>query len=246
MTQPHFRHKVHVLFRKEDLDHERMEGKVAVVLDVLFATSTIVAAMANGASEVIPTLDEAGANAEAQKHPKGSYVLAGELYAVTLPGFAAPTPLALIQEPIVRRKLIYSTTNGTVALRQSSGAQHVYAAALLNGEALVNRLVAEHAGQTVVFVCSGSMGSPNLEDIYGAGYLVDLLTRAGRADAEAFSDAALAARAVFLGEKPEAALLRSRVGRMMIERGLTHEVKFAAELSKFDVVPRLVNGRLTA
>ena len=44
-----FKHKVHVLFRKEDLDHERLEGKVAIVLDVLFATSTIITALANGA-----------------------------------------------------------------------------------------------------------------------------------------------------------------------------------------------------
>ena len=91
-----FRHKVHVLYRKEELDHERLEGKVAIVLDVLFATSTIVTALANGATEVIPTLDEAGARAEAQKHPAGSHP-AGELYAETLPGSASPTPLALLR-----------------------------------------------------------------------------------------------------------------------------------------------------
>ena len=33
--------KVHVLFRKEDLDGMRLAGKVVVVLDILFATSTI-------------------------------------------------------------------------------------------------------------------------------------------------------------------------------------------------------------
>lgn len=235
-----------MLFRKEDLDHERLEGKVAVVLDVLFATSTIITALAHGSSEVIPTLDEAGAKAEAQKHPDGSYVLAGELYAVTLPGFAPPTPLALAREPIARRKLIYSTTNGTVALRQASRAEHVYAAALLNGEALVNRLVSEHGGKTVLFICSGSMGSPNLEDIYGAGYLVDLLTHCVAADADTFSDAALAARAIYRAEAADTALLRSRVGRMMIERGLEHEVRFAAGLSRLPVVPRLVGDRLLA
>ena len=94
-----FRHKVHVLYRKEELDHERLEGKVAIVLDVLFATSTIITALANGATEVIPALDEAGARAEAQKHPQGSYILAGELYAETLPGFASPTSKRIQPEP---------------------------------------------------------------------------------------------------------------------------------------------------
>jgi 2-phosphosulfolactate phosphatase len=90
-----FKHKVHVLFRKEDLDHERLEGKVAIVLDVLFATSTIITALANGATEVIPTLDEAGANAE-RKHPKGIYVLGGTVRG-DLP-VASPTPLALLKK----------------------------------------------------------------------------------------------------------------------------------------------------
>lgn len=238
-----FKHKVHVLFRKEDLDHERLDGKVAIVLDVLSATSTIVTALANGATEVIPTLDEAGANAEAQKHPKGSYVLAGELYAETLPGFASPTPLALLKEDIAGRKLIYSTTNGTVALRQASRAEYVYAAALLNGEAVVQHVLRSHPGQTILIVCSGSMGMVNLEDVYGAGYLVDLLSNVLNESSD-FSDAALAARSLFRAEDAADCLLRSRVGRMMIERGLTHEVHFAAELSALAAVPKLVGGRL--
>jgi 2-phosphosulfolactate phosphatase len=239
----HFRHKVHVLYRKEELDHERLEGKVAVVLDVLFATSTIITALANGATEVIPTLDEAGARAEAQKHLPGSFVLAGELYAETLPGFASPTPLALIKENINGRKLIYSTTNGTVALRQSSRAAHVYAAALLNGKAVVDQVLARHPGQTILIVCSGSMGMVNLEDMYGAGYLVDLLSAVLDENSD-FSDAALAARSLFRGEDAADCLMRSRVGRMMAERDLVHEVRFAAGLSTLAVVPRLAEGRL--
>ncbi len=242
----HFRHKVHVLFSKEGLDHERLEGKVAVVLDVLFATSTIISAFAKGAIEVIPTLDEAGANAEARKHPPDTFVLAGELYAVTLPGFAPPTPLALNEYPLSGRSLIYSTTNGTVALKQSSPADHVYAGALVNGKAIVQRLLDAHAGKNVLIVCSGSMGSPNLEGMYGAGYLVDLLVNAMGTDGDTFSDASLAARAVFRAEPAEQALLRSRVGRIMIERGLQHEVQFASQLGVLDVVPELKDGRLTA
>jgi len=240
----HFRHKVHVLFSKEGLDSENLEGKVAVVLDVLFATTTIINAFAAGATEVVPTLDEAGANAEAQKHPQGSYVLAGELYAVTLPGFAPPTPLALTEHALAGRKLIYSTTNGTVALRQSAQADHVYAGALVNGKAVVQRVLTEHADKSVLIVCSGSMGNPNLEDMVGAGYLVDLLVDAMGADGDTFSDASLAARDVYRAEPAEPALLRSRVGRLMIDRGLQHEVRFASQLSVLDAVPELKGGRL--
>ena len=41
-------HKVHVLTKKEELDSVRVGGKVVVVLDILFATTTMVTALAHG------------------------------------------------------------------------------------------------------------------------------------------------------------------------------------------------------
>jgi phosphosulfolactate phosphohydrolase-like enzyme len=87
------------------------------------------------------------------------------------------------------------------------------------------------------------MGMVNLEDLYGAGYLVDLLSNALNESSD-FSDAALAARSLFRAEDAADCLLRARVGRMMIERGLTHEVHYAAELSTLAAVPKLVGSRL--
>jgi 2-phosphosulfolactate phosphatase len=83
LTQPSPRTgpKVHVLFRKEDLDDLRVEGKVIVVLDILFATSTIVAALAHGANDIIPTMDVWSASALAAEMPEGSFVASGEQYA---------------------------------------------------------------------------------------------------------------------------------------------------------------------
>src|SRR5439155_20723497 len=107
-----------------------------------FATSSIATALAHGAREVVPMPDGEAALAEARRRPAGSYLLAGELHAATLPGFLPPTPLALLREELAGRSLICSTTNGTVALSRASGAAEVYAAALLNGEA-----VAEHLEQ---------------------------------------------------------------------------------------------------
>src|SRR3982751_3667302 len=115
-------HKVHVLTRKEELDSVRVAGKVVVVIDVLFATTTMVAALAHGALEVIPVLDEAAARAEDARRGRGACVLAGELYAETLPGFVHPAPLALIGHGIKDKTVIYSTTNGTVAMTLATGA----------------------------------------------------------------------------------------------------------------------------
>ena len=235
--------KVHVLFRKEDLDGMRLAGKVVIVLDILFATSTIVTAFAHGATEVIPTLDEWGARAKAAELPEGSFIAAGELNAITLDGFAPPTPLALLEYGVRGKTIVYSTTNGTVALQLSAGADHVYAGAMLNAEAVVAHVRKHQPDDTVLIVCSGSAGTVNLEDLVGAGYFVDLFARelGGAGD---LSDAALAAHVVFRAGNPFEALMRSRVGRMMEDRNLVHEVEYAACRSNLVQVPKLAAGRL--
>jgi 2-phosphosulfolactate phosphatase len=234
--------KLHVLLKKEELDAQRLPDKVVVVLDVLFATTTIVTALAHGASEVVPTLDRDAALSEAARRSAGSYVLAGELNAVTLTGFAHPTPMALLEQDLAGKSLIYSTTNGTVALGKAREAAHVFAASLLNGEAVVERIERTFPDETVLLVCSGSADNFNLEDFYGAGYLVSLFARFGRP--RELSDASLAAQQLHDGADAFDCLASSRVGRMMLARGLEREVRFAARKSCFDVVPELSQGSM--
>jgi 2-phosphosulfolactate phosphatase len=240
--------KIHVLLKKDELDSVRLSDKVVVVLDVLFATTTIISALAHGAHAVLPAESEAGARAAAAALTNNGRlsappVLAGEWYAETIPGFASPTPLALMASGIRDRTVIYSTTNGTVALKKAQAAPAVYAGALINGTAVVERVLKAHPGETIIIVCSGSVDNFNLEDFYGAGYLVALLSeRLGqRCD---LTDAALAAKALFDPRRARELLLSSRVGRMMIERDLVPEVEFAAKLSSTSVVPSLTDGML--
>ena len=235
--------KIHVLLKKEELDGQRLPGKIVVVLDILFATSSIVAAVANGAQEVVPFLDGEAALGESRKRKAGSFVLSGELNAVTLEGFCHPTPLALIGEGLASKSVIYYTTNGTVAIAKSREASRVYAAALLNGEAMVEHVERTARGETVLLVCSGSADNFNLEDFYGAGYLVSLFARNPKHE---LSDAAIAAQLLHDRSDAYECLARSRVGRMMLDRGLESEVRFAARKSCFDVVVALEDGSLRA
>jgi 2-phosphosulfolactate phosphatase len=236
-------HKVHVLFRRQDIDMVKLEGKVAVVLDVLFATSTMVTALGHGARCLIPTLNEADARQIASGLDAASAVLSGELFADFIDGFASPMPLGLLEHGVKDKTVVYATTNGTVALRDAAVAEHVFAGALLNAPAVVEHIAASHADATIVMICSGSMGNPNLEDMYGAGYFVDLIARVLGEERD-FSDAALAARALFRSEAALSVLMRSRVGQLMQERGHTHEVEYAAQLGTLDVVPKLFDGVL--
>lgn len=235
--------KIHVLLKKEELDQQRLPGKTVIVLDILFATTSIVTALAEGAAEVVPFTGGAAAQAEAKRRAHGSYILSGELHAETIAGFCHPTPLALLDERVAGRSVLYCTTNGTVALAKAAEADHVYAAALVNGRAAVERILRDHGEETVLIVCSGSVDNFNLEDFYGAGHLVALFRELAPGRYE-YTDAAQAAR--FLYERTEAmeCLAQARVGRMMLARGLEDEVRFAAEQDRFPVVVKLVDGVL--
>ena len=167
-------HKVHVLTKKEELDTVRLPGKVVVVLDILFATTTMVTALAHGAREVVPVLDEAAAYAESTKFSENSFVLAGELYAETLPGFAHPAPLSLLGHGIEGKSVIYSTTNGTVAMGLAAPASRVYCGvAQCAGAGRAHRGAAPRRNSAHRLLRLGN--NFNLEDFYGAGYFVERL-----------------------------------------------------------------------
>lgn len=233
---------IHVLLNKEHVDPRRLPGKVVIVLDVVFATTSIITALEHGASEVIPTMGSVEAIAAAARRSAGSYVLAGELNTETIPGFVDPWPIALLAQQLRGKALIYSTTNGTVALNQSAGASHVYAGALVNGEALMRHVAARHLDETVLLVCSGSGANFNMEDFYGAGYLASLLLGTGSRYQP--TDAALAAMLFHEDRDALECIRRSRVGRILGPRGLHDDLAFAARKSVFQAIPEFSAGRL--
>lgn len=235
--------KVHVLLRKEDFSADRLTANVVVVLDILFATTTIVTALANGASEVIPAIDEHDARAKAKAFPPESVVLSGERMIHAIDGFVSPLPLALTEIGVNGKRLIYSTTNGTVALSQAAAAPHVYAACLLNGAATVAHIQRHHADESVLVICSGSAGGMNLEDFYGAGYLVDQL--AGGLDADRdITDAAQSALRLYRTHDAYDCLISSRVGRIMERSGVSDEVRYAAQRGVLPLVAKLKEGAI--
>ena len=234
---------VHVLTRREEIDPTRLADRVFIVLDVLVATSTIVTALAHGAKAVLPAINAQAARTIASHHAEDDLLLAGEHLADTITGFAPPTPLALLEHAVEDRLVIYSTTNGTVALEALAGAQHVYAAALLNGAQTITHVLRAHPNSRIVLVCSGSMGFFNLEDWIGAGYLVDLIANARGAGVD-LSDAARAARSCYRATAPLDGLMQGRVGRLFSGRGLTREIDYASQLSVLDAVVRREGERL--
>jgi 2-phosphosulfolactate phosphatase len=204
---------------------------VAVVIDVLRATSTATQALASGYHRVLC----AQTIHRARQLSGPGRVLAGEQRCVKPPGFDQGNSPA---EAINRRgvEFVLATTNGAttiVAARQR--AARVMLACLLNFDAVVRVLqAAHHPEQEVQIVCSGTNGAAALEDVYLAGRLSARL-RGER------TDPALVAEAVARGfDSPLAALAASADAAVLREAGLTGDIAYCALESELDVVPAVI------
>jgi 2-phosphosulfolactate phosphatase len=237
--------KIHLLLKKEDLSEAKLEtgSKIAVVLDVLLATTTITSALEDGAKEVIPVMDSEEALETAKKFNSTHCVVAGELNAKPLDGFVYPSP-SLIRKMVKDKTLILSTTNGTVALRKAAAAKKVFIASLVNNP-FVAGAVRQEKADTIVVVCSGNSSGFSLEDFYGAGHFIDCLLGNNQKQFE-LTDSALAALLFYQGnkERSKEILASSLVGRMFNRNEGELELQFASQKGTINRIPVLENGKV--
>ena len=237
---------IQLLLKKEEIDRAKLlDGeKVAVVLDVLLATTTIVSALHNGAEQVIPVHDPEEARLKSKDISQGECLLSGELRAKPIEGFIYPSP-TLLNEMIHGKTLVLSTTNGTVALKNSSSAKKVYIASLLNNPSVAERIKNIHQTETIVIVCAGNSGEFSMEDFYGAGHLIDCLIQ-GTKSAFILNDAALAACTFYRTNIDNAfeILQSSYVGQLFDKHDLNGDLKLATQKGLIKLVPELINGKI--
>jgi 2-phosphosulfolactate phosphatase len=204
---------------------EEADAPLAVVVDVLRATSTIAQALASGYERVLC----AGEIEEALRLRASveDSLVGGEREAARIEGFdVGASPREFLEARAAT--LILSTTNGTRAiLTAAARSEEVVLGSLLNLDAVVRH--AARRGGDVAVVCAGFKGRFALDDAYCAGRIVRLL------DGDR-TDAAIAAELV------AAAFPRAIDGlnaRTYGPPGLEEDIAFCARESVLDVVPRL-------
>jgi 2-phosphosulfolactate phosphatase len=168
-----------------------LAGKTVLVVDVLRASTTIIAALGNGCAGILPVGDPA----EARRRAEGlGALVAGERRGQPIAGFdLGNSPLEFTGERVGGRRVVLTTSNGTRALLEARRAVAVGVAAFVNLTAATAWAAA--GGRDVVVLCAGERGAVSLEDHVCAGLLVERFEReAGAAVAPAGARAADAAR----------------------------------------------------
>ena len=203
---------------------EAAPAPLAIVVDVLRATSTIAQALAAGYRRILCCAEIDDARDLRAKIPDS--LVGGERKAVQIEGFdVGASPREFLEARA--ETLILSTTNGTRAILEA--AQHsdeVLLGSLLNLDAVAGAAQA----QDTVIVCAGFQGAFALDDAYCAGRIVELL------DADR-SDAAIASELIAQAFPTP---LEGLNARTYGPAGLEEDIAFCSRESVLDVVPRLV------
>jgi len=211
-----------------------LSGSCCVVIDVLRATTTIVTAMGNHASSIIPVATVEQARLSAQQT---GGMLGGERDCVKLEGFDfGNSPAEYTIERVKNQEITLTTTNGTRALLASVEADQVLVAAFANYSA-VSRQIVNHP--KVNIICAGTNGEITLEDSLLAGALA-----AGRADSVLNDQALLAVdlwQPCTQGDNLEQAiyekLLTSRGGKNLQVVGMVSDIRLCAQLDTYSILP---------
>jgi len=164
--------KVDVLQPEMRSDLPQLQNSIAVVTDILRASTTIVTALANGCREIIPVVEIGDALKIAASQSPGKVLLCGERNSKKIKGFdLGDSPLEYSAEHVAGRTLVFTTSNGTRALEKAAKAKQVFVLSFLNFQA-VSDLLCEKTEDIFIF-SSGTNGRKSIEDSVCAGMLCE-------------------------------------------------------------------------
>jgi 2-phosphosulfolactate phosphatase len=204
---------------------EETSARVAIVVDVLRATSSIAQALASGYERVLCCAEIEEARA-LRRDLGDEAVVGGERNAVVIEGFDVGASPREFAQPPRAKTLVLTTTNGTRAILSAvSRCEVVLLGSLLNLSAVAR--TAREAGGDVAIICSGFKGAFALDDAYCAGRIVAALG----GDCK---DAAIAAE-VIANTWPDP--LEGLNARTYGPPGLEADIEFCAQVDLLDVTP---------
>lgn len=241
------------------IEPDTLRGGAAVIIDILRASSTMIMALQNGATRVIPcgTIDEA--TLIRQRSAPGAVVLGGERGGVKIDGFDfGNSPAEYCPQAIGGQTLAFTTTNGTKALLKALAAREILIGAFLNRQAVVEYLNREDSGTHLI--CAGTDGIITGEDVLFAGAVVDGLRQSANGSSSArwtLNDGAHIAQAYWrqctsdsaadtsartgnalLSAQIDKAMRHSRGGQNLLSLGYQSDITLCSQLDTTALVPR--------
>ncbi|HEX6535059.1 MAG TPA: 2-phosphosulfolactate phosphatase [Gemmatimonadaceae bacterium] len=239
--------RIDVLFGPTAITPAAVAGRVVAVIDVLRASTTIAAALANGARNVVPLDSADEVITRAKQFVRSDVRLAGERKMLPIPGFdLGNSPREFSREAVEGKTVLLTTTNGTSALVAIQGARDVVVASYVNFEAVCTLLrTAARGGTDVSIVCAGRDRQFSLEDAACAGRYVRALTK--RTPRAEMGDGAFACTILDrrYGDRLDQLFADSEHGQALADTGFAEDLTVCAAVDSHPVIPIYQDRQIT-
>ncbi len=224
-------------FLPELVDKQRLPRQVAVIIDVLRASTTIITALTNSCCWVYPVASISNALKQKRHFRRLNPILAGERGGKKIRGFdLGNSPYEFLNPIVAHRPIIITTTNGTKAILIARTARLVMIGALINLSAVVNLL---QNFTEAILICSGQDKKNACEDIVAAGAIIDRLLTLHKG--LILTDSAQIAQLTYLQAANDLVrfLKKCEHGRRLIELGFEQDIDLAGQIDTSSFVPVL-------
>jgi 2-phosphosulfolactate phosphatase len=229
--------KIEVFFTPGQVDEDSLRERNVVVVDILRASTTIITALSNGAKEVVPTATVEGAVKIATALHAGSTLLCGEREGIRIDGFdLGNSPNEYTSDKVEGKTLVFSSTNGSVALTKGKYACALIVGGFVNLSEVVNFLKISEVDISII--CAGKLNAFCLEDALCAGMMTSKLV-GKKIRTFDLSDSAFAVVELHksLGTNLLKSLQDSEHGRYLTEIGFGEDLKVCSQIDSIPVLP---------
>lgn len=235
---------------------------LAVVIDTLRFTTSAVAALQAGAVDISTCKEIATARAIAASDP--DRLLCGERHCRPIDGFhLGNSPLEYTEQAVTKKRLLFTTTNGTRAVAAAQLAPKTVLASLTNRRSVTALMQRQPEDGRIVIVCAGTDGHIAMEDVLTAGALIDGSGPAGeQPELVLCGDSAFIAQSTWrqvyrptftstscdIAAEIVAVFRNCLGGRSLVNQGYLRDLSVAAQLDSKTAIPMTIRadvGRAT-
>ena len=221
-------------------DVSEKNSQVAVVIDVLRATTTISWALTNGADSIQVFADLELLKEKADLWDSDRKLMLGERGGKKIEGFdLGNSPLSVTKDLVIGKRLFMSTTNGTKSFQRVQNVEFLFSMALTNRKAVAERIITLNKSE-ILILGSGWEGSYSLEDSLAAGALADYLIKNSDSKVNIVNDelnAALALWHYWKGDILKCLKIATHGKRLTSIGNYDDDFKCCAQLDCLNIVP---------
>jgi 2-phosphosulfolactate phosphatase len=221
------------------LPHHELKGRIAVIVDILRATSCMTAGIGSGVSKIQPF-----ANLEECLLMRNEgFLIAGERNGIKVEGFdMGNSPFDYMNPAIHGRSVAVTTTNGTIAIDKSREASEIIIGSFLNISSVAEYLLGQE--KSVLIVCAGWKGKINLEDTLFTGALTELLLPSFQLEC----DAPRVALATYHAMKNDLFhhVLSSSHAQRLRRLNIEEDIEYCLKKDEFNILPAMQGSDIVA